>query len=48
MESPYQAISAVWVSTTGDHPEFEKHALPWSELDPATVSRILRDLEALG
>ncbi|MBS2536022.1 DUF4132 domain-containing protein [Catenulispora sp. NF23] len=48
MESPYQAISAVWVSAGGEHPEFEKHALPWSELDPAAVSRILRDLEALG
>ena len=43
--SPYQAIRAVWLSATGEGPDFASHALPLSELDAVTASVILRDLE---
>lgn len=46
--SPAQAITAVWLSTTGDEPDFETHALPLSALDDVAASVILRDLEEVS
>jgi len=46
--SPYQAITAVWLSATGDEPDFETHALPLSALDDVAASVILRDLEEVS
>jgi len=43
--SPYQAITAVWLSTTGDDPDFERHALPLAGLDEGFAAAVLRDLE---
>ncbi|ACU69535.1 WGR domain-containing protein [Catenulispora acidiphila DSM 44928] len=40
-----QAVEAVWLSATGDEPDFARHALPLSDLDAVTASVILRDLE---
>lgn len=45
--SERQHITAVWLSTTGENPEFERDALPWSELDDATACQVLRQLEEL-
>jgi hypothetical protein len=44
-QSPYQRITAVWLSLTGDGPDFARHALPLSELDAVSASEVLRDLE---
>ena len=41
--SAYQAITAVWLSATGDDPDFERHALPLARLDAVTASVVLRD-----
>lgn len=46
--SPAQAITAVWLSATGDEPDFETHALPLSALDDVAASVILRDLEEVS
>ncbi|MEY9859559.1 hypothetical protein ABH935_005189 [Catenulispora sp. GAS73] len=43
--SPYQAITAVWLSTTGDEPDFERDALPLAGLDEGVAAVVLRDLE---
>jgi hypothetical protein len=43
--SKYQAITAVWLSATGEDPDFDSHALPLSALDPVFASVVLRDLE---
>ncbi|WP_194908736.1 DUF4132 domain-containing protein [Catenulispora rubra] len=45
--SELQFITAVWLSSTGESPEFDRHALPWSELDDATAAQVLRQLEEL-
>ena len=46
--SSYQAITAVWLSSTGDDPDFESHALTLSELDAVSASVVLRDLEEVS
>ena len=43
--SPYQAVVAVWLSATGDAPDFDRDALPLSALDAVFASSVLRDLE---
>jgi hypothetical protein len=43
--SAYQAVTAVWLSATGDEPDFERHALPLAALDALSASAVLRDLE---
>ncbi|MEZ0112270.1 hypothetical protein ABH920_006289 [Catenulispora sp. EB89] len=43
--SPYQAVTAVWLSRTGDDPDFERHALPLAGLDEGFAAIVLRDLE---
>jgi hypothetical protein len=44
-QSQYQSITAVWLSLTGEDPDFARHALPLSELDTVSASEVLRDLE---
>jgi hypothetical protein len=43
-QSDYQEITRAWLSVTGEHPDFDRHALPLSELDPVTASVVLHDL----
>ncbi|MEZ0106623.1 hypothetical protein ABH920_000604 [Catenulispora sp. EB89] len=45
--SERQFITAVWLSATGEEPDFDRDALPWSELDDATAAQVLRQLEEL-
>ncbi|WP_194909459.1 DUF4132 domain-containing protein [Catenulispora rubra] len=45
--SPLQAITAVWLSATGNDPDIERHALPLAGLDALSASVVLRDLEEI-
>ncbi|MBS2532547.1 DUF4132 domain-containing protein [Catenulispora sp. NF23] len=46
-QSEHQYVTAVWLSGTGANPEFDRDALPWSELDEATAAQVLRELEEM-
>ncbi|WP_194923079.1 DUF4132 domain-containing protein [Catenulispora pinisilvae] len=46
-QSEPQYITAVWLSGTGEDSEFDRDALPWSELDDATAAQVLRELEEM-
>ncbi|MFL6116138.1 MAG: DUF4132 domain-containing protein [Catenulispora sp.] len=43
-QSAHQQFTRIWLSVTGEFPEFERHSVGLSELDAVAASEILRDL----